>query len=96
MSPCGRSPGVAQDVPFGAPRVGGHDDTVPPLGDVLADPLQDGGLRVQIVHGDVEESLRGHRQGHTAGLWRREPFTKIRLEFLTPKKPSQETPISSF
>merc|ERR1712241_420851 len=37
--------------------VGTHYDCVPPAFDVLLDPLEDGGLRVQVVDGDVEEAL---------------------------------------
>jgi len=43
--------------PFGASSVWRDDDRVPPLWDVLLDPLEDGGLCVEVVDGDVEEAL---------------------------------------
>ena len=43
--------------PLGSARVRTDNDGVPPLGYVLLDPLEHRGLRVQIVHGDIEEAL---------------------------------------
>ena len=46
-------------VPFGAPGVRWNNDAVSPLSDVLPNPLQDRGLRIQVIHGDIKEPLRG-------------------------------------
>ena len=43
--------------PLGAPRIGTDDAGVPPLGYVLPDPLEDGRLRVEVVHRNVKEAL---------------------------------------
>ena len=43
--------------PLGAPGIRAHNDGVSPLWDVLLDPLQDRGLGIKIVHGDVKEPL---------------------------------------
>ena len=59
-------------LPFGSTRVWGNDDTVPPISDVLPNPLQDRGLRVQIIHGNVKESLWGEVSVTLQGFWKDE------------------------
>lgn len=48
---------MGETLPFGAAGVRRDDDAVLPLRDVFFDPLQDGGLGVQVIHGDVEKTL---------------------------------------
>ena len=44
-------------LPLGSASIGRHDDAIPPVGNVLFDPLKNGRLGVQIVDGDIKESL---------------------------------------
>lgn len=44
-------------LPLSAAGIRRHDNGVPPLVDVLVNPLDDGWFRVQVIHGYVEEPL---------------------------------------
>lgn len=43
---------------LGATSIWRHDDRVPPVGDILFDPLQDSGLGIKIIDGNVKETLK--------------------------------------
>ena len=50
---------LKKPLPFSSSCIGRHDHALLPVVKVLPDPLEDGGLGVQVVHGDIEKTLQG-------------------------------------
>ena len=49
---------IITKIPLSTSRIGRDDDGGLPVGNRLLDVLEDGRLRVQIVHGNVEKALK--------------------------------------
>lgn len=49
---------LTPSLPLSSTGVRGDNCAVPPVGDVLLDPLQDSWLGIQIVHWEIKEALQ--------------------------------------